>query len=30
VSLKHKNKAEEAIKKFISKIEAKEHRIEAI
>jgi hypothetical protein len=30
VSLKHKNKAEEAIKEFISKIEAKGHRTEAI
>jgi hypothetical protein len=30
VSLKHKNKAEEAIKEFISEIEAKGHRTEAI
>jgi hypothetical protein len=30
VPLKHKNKAEEAMEEFISKIEAKGHRIEAI
>jgi hypothetical protein len=30
VLLKYKNKAEEVIEKFISEIEAKEHRIEAI
>jgi hypothetical protein len=30
VLLKHKNKAEKVIEKFISKIEAKEYRIEAI
>jgi hypothetical protein len=30
VPLKHKNKAEEAMEEFISEIEAKGHRIEAI
>jgi hypothetical protein len=30
VPLKHKNKAEKVIEEFISKIEAKGHRIEAI